>query len=189
VLLGAVPEKPDTELGWIELGDVLPSPPYVTVSAVSRFLEKPDTGEAERVMNSGGLLNTLVIACRLKALWNLGRRHFPETLELLEQAADAFDTDGEEAALEGIYQHMPSWNVSSDFLGRSAASLAVMQLQGVAWSDWGKPERILNTCRRQGEMWLELGSHFQPVANRPRKTLGNPKIDSDGASNHEMATF
>jgi hypothetical protein len=46
---------------------------------------------------------------------------------------------------------MPSWNVSADLLGRSAANLAVMELDRVHWSDWGKPERILETLHRAGK--------------------------------------
>jgi mannose-1-phosphate guanylyltransferase len=118
---------------------------------VSRFVEKPAPQEAERVMKSGGLLNTLVIVSRLDALWTLGRRLFPETIALLEHAAKGFDTDGEDAALQRVYQEMPSWNVSADLLGRSAANLAVMELDRVHWSDWGKPERILETLHRAGK--------------------------------------
>jgi mannose-1-phosphate guanylyltransferase len=151
VLLGAFPEKPDADLGWIEPGRLLCGPRDPAVYGVSRFVEKPRTHEAERVMDAGGLLNTLVITSRLKALWALGRHHFPGTIALLEDAAKAFDTGREDAALQQAYQEMPSWNVSSDLLGRSAAKLAVMELEGVHWSDWGRPERILETLNRTGK--------------------------------------
>jgi mannose-1-phosphate guanylyltransferase len=151
VLLGAFPEKPDPDLGWIELGESLYLPCDSLVFGVSRFVEKPGIEEAERVMKSGGLLNTLVIVSKLNAMWTLGRYHFPETLALLEHAANAFDTDAEDAALQRIYQGMPSWNFSADFLSRSAANLAVMELSGVLWSDWGKVERILDTLHRAGK--------------------------------------
>lgn len=150
VLLGASPEKPDVDLGWIERGESLRSSYNPVVCGVSRFVEKPAIEEAERAMKSGGLLSTLVIVSRLNALWSLGRCHFPETIALLERATGAFDTDGEDTALQRIYQEMPSWNVSSDLLGRSAANLAVMELDGIFWSDWGKPERIMDTLYRAG---------------------------------------
>jgi mannose-1-phosphate guanylyltransferase len=151
VLLGTFPKKPDADLGWIELGDSLSSPCGPGVYGVSRFVEKPATNEAERIMKSGGLVNTLVIVSRLSALWALGRHYFPETIALLEQAAEAFDTDKEDAALQRIYREMPCWNISADLLGRSAKNLAVMELDGVHWSDWGKPERILETLHRAGQ--------------------------------------
>ena len=151
VLLGAYSKRPDADLGWIELGESLRSPRGLVVYGVSRFVEKPAPDEAGRVMKSGGLLNTLVIVSRLNALWALGRHHFPETIALLEHAAEAFDTDGEDATLQRIYQEMPCWNISADLLARSAANLAVMELDGVHWSDWGKPERILETLHRAGQ--------------------------------------
>lgn len=151
VLLGAFPEQPEADLGWIEPGESLGGPCKPAVYGVARFVEKPGGEEAQRVMRSGGLLNTLVIASRLNALWALGQHHFPETIALLEQAAEAFDSEGEEATLQQIYQEMPSWNVSADLLSRSARNLAVMELEGVHWSDWGKPERIVETLHRADE--------------------------------------
>ncbi len=82
-------------------------------------------------MKSVWRLNTLVIVSRLRALWALGRRHFPETIAFLEHAAGAFDTDGEDATLGRIYPEMPCWNISEDLLERSAANLAVLELAHV----------------------------------------------------------
>jgi mannose-1-phosphate guanylyltransferase len=148
VLLGACPEKADADLGWIEVGGPLSSSFDSDIYRVSRFIEKPPAEDAARIMRTGGLLNTLVIACRVDSLWILGRSHFPQTIALLEQAANAFDTDREDEALHRVYREMPSWNLSKDLLGRCAENLAVMELDGVQWSDWGKPERILNTLGR-----------------------------------------
>jgi mannose-1-phosphate guanylyltransferase len=148
VLLGASPEVVDADLGWIELGGSLSSSFDSEVYSVHRFVEKPPDDEAARIMRTGGLLNTLVIASRLDSLWTLGRRHFPETIALLERAANAFDTDSEDEVLHRIYREMPSWDLSKDLLGRCPESLAVMELDGVQWSDWGRPERILDTIRR-----------------------------------------
>ena len=166
VLLGAFPEKLDADLGWIELGASLCSSLNPSVSGVFCFTEKPATDEAERVMKAGGLLNTLVIIARLNALWTLGRHHFPETIALLEHAAKAFDTDREDAVLQQVYQKMPSWNISADLLGRTAANLAAMELDGVQWSDWGKPERILDTLRRMGWAHDQYEPMFRPAGLR-----------------------
>ncbi len=43
---------------------------------------------------------------------------------------------------------MPAKNFSSDLLQRVPEQLAVVELTGVLWSDWGKPERIAETLRR-----------------------------------------
>jgi mannose-1-phosphate guanylyltransferase len=51
-------------------------------------------------------------------------------------------------ALNAIYRDMPAKNFSSDLLQRVPEQLAVVELTGVLWSDWGKPERIAETLRR-----------------------------------------
>ena len=43
---------------------------------------------------------------------------------------------------------MPAKNFSSDLLQRAPEKLAVIELTGALWSDWGKPERIAETLRR-----------------------------------------
>jgi len=62
--------------------------------------------------------------------------------------ATAFDTDREDEELRYIYQEMLSRNLFKDLLGRCAENLAVMELDSVQWSDWGKPERILDSIGR-----------------------------------------
>ena len=147
VLLGASPKLVDADLGWIELGPPLPSSSDSDLRQVNRFVEKPPADEAARIMRAGGLLNTMIIAARLDSLWSLARRHFPDTIALFERLENAFDTDRERDELRQAYREMPSWNLSQDLLGRCPSNLAVMELDGVEWNDWGRPERILETMR------------------------------------------
>ena len=46
---------------------------------------------------------------------------------------------------------MQAYNFSSHLLQRPSDRVAVMELIGVLWSDWGKPERIAETIRRIGK--------------------------------------
>lgn len=46
---------------------------------------------------------------------------------------------------------MQAYNFSSHLLQRLSDRVAVMELIGVLWSDWGKPERIAETIRRIGK--------------------------------------
>ena len=57
---------------------------------------------------------------------------------------------GVRTALNGdaARQHLPMHNLSSDLLQCVPDHLAVIELTGVLWSDWGKPERIAETLRR-----------------------------------------
>ena len=44
-----------------------------------------------------------------------------------------------------LYRTMPTRNFSSDLLSLIPQQLSMMELTGVYWSDWGRPERIQET--------------------------------------------
>ena len=46
---------------------------------------------------------------------------------------------------------MPARDFSSDLLQRCPEALTVVELSGVAWSDWGCPKRIRDTLRAIGK--------------------------------------
>ncbi len=71
--------------------------------------------------------------------------------------------------LEEIYKSMPVRNFSSGLLTRVIEHVAVMKLEGVFWSDWGKPERIADTIRRMDKTpafpWACLKPEVQSQAS------------------------
>lgn len=151
LLLGVQPDRLETEYGWIESGPALTGSPDYAVHAVSSFLEKPTAERADAALRTGALWNTLVLAAKAEALWQAGYACFPDMMPLFERLAAAWDTPDELAALEAAYQEMPTYNFSSHLLQRLPTRVAVMELTGVLWSDWGKPERIAETLRRIGK--------------------------------------
>lgn len=151
LLLGVQPDGLETEYGWIERGPALTRSPSHPVRAVSSFLEKPSTELADAALRAGALWNTLVLAAKAEALWHAGYACFPDMMPLFERLASAWDTPDERSALEAVYQEMPAYNFSSHLLQRLPNRVAVMELAGVLWSDWGKPERIAETIRRIGK--------------------------------------
>ena len=92
---------------------------------------------------------------------------FPDLMRLFEGLSRAIGTPQEEQVLDAIYREMPAYNVSSDLLQRVPDHVAVLEMTGVLWSDWGKPERIANTLRQIGlrpVFPLEcLGRPFAPI--------------------------
>jgi mannose-1-phosphate guanylyltransferase len=72
-------------------------------------------------------------------------------MSLFERLMPAWDTPDEASWLAAAYRTMPVYNFSSHLLQRLPDQVAVMELTGVLWSDWGKPERIADTIRRIGK--------------------------------------
>jgi mannose-1-phosphate guanylyltransferase len=151
ILLGVVPDNPEPDYGWI-----LPGPEVGMAvgehraRSVARFLEKPANGTAKQAMVRGGLWNTLVIVAKATSLWSLGRQCFPRVMELFQWLAMSLDTAQESEVRESMYRMMPVRDFSKHLLQRVPEMLAVLELRGVLWSDWGRPERIDATLRQIG---------------------------------------
>lgn len=151
VLLGGKPDRLETDYGWIEpSGTLISDVAGRDVLAVRSFIEKPDVPRADEAMRHGALWNTLVLTARADTLWRLGRRCVPEVVGQFERLAAVIGQPSEAAVLEDLYREMPASNFSSRVLRSAPEHLAVIELAGVLWSDWGKPERIAETLRRIG---------------------------------------
>jgi len=148
VMLGVAPDRLELDYGWIQPGQSLADLPEEPVQAVRSFLEKPDAAQADAALRAGAFWNTLVFAANVDLLWTLGWRCVPDMMPLFEQLSQTIGGPEEGRALKAIYRDMPAKNFSSDLLQRVPGKLAVVELTGVLWSDWGKPERIAETLRR-----------------------------------------
>lgn len=151
VLLGIVPDNLELDYGWIQPEQTLAWSAGHRVRTVRTFLEKPGQAEAAKAMAAGALWNTMVMAARVETLWKLGWRCFPEMMPLFERLGKAIGTAQEGIVLDSVYRMMPARNFSSDLLQCAADQVGVIELSGVLWSDWGKPERIADTLRRIGK--------------------------------------
>ncbi len=150
-LLGAPTDRVEPDYGWIQPGPHLGWIGEYRVRAVQTFLEKPSVERCKAVLASGAVLNTLVLAARAQTLWDLGWHCFPQIMVLFERYEKAIGTSKEEAVLESTYQVMPALNFSSHLLESMTKQIVVIDLNGVTWSDWGRPERIVATLQLIGK--------------------------------------
>ena len=150
-LLGALPDRPEPDYGWIELGRHLAWKNEYHVLAVKRFLEKPVPERCRQAMAGGALWNTMIMAGRSETLWQMGWTCFPEVMRLFEVYGEAIGKGDEARVLEGIYEVMPVRNFSTHLLERVQRQLAVVEMTGVRWCDWGRPHRILETLVQVGK--------------------------------------
>lgn len=140
IILGATPSEPDPELGYLTLGPGLTEIPHVR--KVLGFVEKPSVPLATELNTQGALWNTMVTCGTVDALWELGREADPRLIDILESFVPLVGTPDEDDAIEYIYRAYLPVSFSRDMLERAPHWLAAMELEGVEWSDWGRPERI-----------------------------------------------
>lgn len=148
ILLGVEAEGPEPGYSWIAPGESLEVEPAAEVYAVRRFWEKPDRPTAARLFAAGYLWNTLVLAGRLDAYLRLAEGYVPTVLTALQAIAPCLDTPAERAALAAAYRRLRPTNLSRALLAQRPEALTVLAARGVAWSDWGDPDRIIRTLRR-----------------------------------------
>ncbi len=170
LLLAVRPTGPETDYGWIKPGGDLAR--FITrpIRAVSRFVEKPEPALAQLAYRSGALWNTSLIAGRVETIWNLGWRVLPDMMALFERLAEVIDTPKEPLVLREIYERMPAYSLSRDLLAPVPGSTAVMEMQGVWWSDWGSPERVMETLSRLGRDTSSVMKHLRAAATELRST-------------------
>jgi mannose-1-phosphate guanylyltransferase len=140
VILGATPNEPDPELGYLSLGEGLTEVP--NVKNVLGFVEKPHLPHAMDLISRGALWNTMVTCGTVDALWELGREADPRLIDILDSFVPLVGTPDEDDAIEYIYRAYLPVSFSRDMLERVPHRLAAMEMEGVEWSDWGRPERI-----------------------------------------------
>ena len=140
ILLGVRPAEPDPELGYLTLGDRITEIPQVC--RVTGFVEKPSAARARALGEAGALWNTMVACGSVDALWELGRAAEPQLLDILDSFVPLVGTPDEDDAIESIYRAYLPVSFSRDMLERVPERLCAMELGGIEWSDWGRPERI-----------------------------------------------
>ncbi len=151
ILLGASARNPEPDYGWIQPGAHLGWVNGHRLRTANKFTEKPSIDRCRQAMAKGGLWNTLILTADLALLWDQGRRHLPDMITLLERFAEFIGTSEERPKLEALYQELAFHDFSSDLLQKVPSQMAVLELNGVLWSDWGKAERIVESLEAVGK--------------------------------------
>jgi mannose-1-phosphate guanylyltransferase len=154
VLLGIVPDRAETDYGWIEPSAPIPG---TGLLRVARFSEKPTPTLAETLFARGCLWNSFVIVAHVAALLGLVRRATAELDSAFAAIAPVLGSPGESSAVRDLYGRLKPSSFSADVLAACPSNLAVLPVTGVQWSDWGHPARILSTLARLGvhPEWIE----------------------------------
>jgi mannose-1-phosphate guanylyltransferase len=149
-LLGITPDGPEVEYGWIEPGGLVAWQRPAGLYSVRRFWEKPSALTAERLLEEGCLWNSFVMVGRVPTLLGMVERAAPDLFQAFTKIQPALRTTAERAVARSLYARPPEVNFSRQVLATSPATLTVLPVSGVRWSDWGDPGRVLTTLARIG---------------------------------------
>jgi mannose-1-phosphate guanylyltransferase len=137
-LLGVPAERPASDLGWIVPGEHS----FPEGAEVQEFVEKPAAERALRLLQAGGLWNTMVIVARLSALWRLGRKHLPAQSREFDRYLRVIGRARAYRLLSLLYERMRPADFSRDMM-QVTSGLAVVPMVDSGWFDCGTPERLV----------------------------------------------
>lgn len=156
VLLGARPEGPEPDYGWIGPGPAESSALARFLqrnpAVVRHFVEKPAVREARALQKRGYLWNTGVAAARASTLWSIGRAVLGRALDRFDTLLRVLETIRARRAPEShakvmlthAFAELTPIDFSRDLCQHADVARAslVLPLRDVQWSDWGRPERV-----------------------------------------------
>ena len=149
VLLGTQPHEPEPEYGYIVPG----REDHPGVCEVLQFVEKPAPDAALKLIERGGLWNTMVIVFKIKTLLDLVRRAAPRMYQSFEEILQTIGSAQETQTINDVYGRMETVNFSKglleNFVADHGARLFVLAVRGVRWSDWGSERRIRSALQKR----------------------------------------
>ncbi len=170
VLLGAQPDYPEVEYGWIELGEPL-GHEGSQLFRVREFREKPVIDVARRLFAQGSVWNTFVMVGHVRAFLQMVEATVPDLLRMLGSARM---WAGQETHIQkSLYRRVPSISFSHRVLSAKPSELAVLRLNNAGWSDLGDPGRAVMAVRDSGcePAWIREWKLAKGVAaSAPRGT-------------------
>jgi mannose-1-phosphate guanylyltransferase len=140
VVLGVRPADADPDMGYLLCGERTTHVPRL--SRVVGFVEKPTRVLATKLCERGALWNTMIVAGSVEAFWRLGRATQPRLVAMLDALVPRIGDRHEDAMLAHIYERHAEVCLSRDMIQLAPHTLLALELVGVDWSDWGRPDRV-----------------------------------------------
>lgn len=155
VLLGAPPDGPEVEYGWIELGSSL-AIAEGSAFHVCGFFEKPSIDVAKEMLRRGSLWNTFVMVGHVRAFLEMLAGALPDLVDLFRSSRTW--TGAELHISDSFYECIDPVDFSRKVLSLELSRLAALRLPSKGWSDLGHPERVIAALRAAGlePRWVSL---------------------------------
>jgi mannose-1-phosphate guanylyltransferase len=145
VLLGIVPDEPDTGFGWIVPANHGES----AIQPVLRFVEKPPAAVAAELMGRGGVWNSFILAAAGRTLVEMFEEKLPGVATKLQNALAKDSGVGSTTdALGHVYEELGSFDFCRDVLEGLEGRLSVLPVPLCGWSDLGTPDRVARCIGR-----------------------------------------
>jgi mannose-1-phosphate guanylyltransferase len=96
----------------------------------------------------------MIMVFKAKNLLNLTKAIYPELYESFYGILDVLGGSKEKAKVKELYRNLKPLNFSKDIMQRVLAefpgTVYVLPMLDIFWSDWGSPQRIINSLQALG---------------------------------------
>jgi mannose-1-phosphate guanylyltransferase len=157
VLLGVVPDSAEVEDGWIEPGERIAGPWRPELHRARHCWDRPSPRLAVALRARGCLWDSFVMVAYPSAVFTMIRRAVPSLIDAFAPVRMRLQTPWEAPGLRRIYARLPSIDFARRVVGSCPANLAVLCVDGVAWSDLGAPAHVTATLARSGARPVWVG--------------------------------
>ncbi|PYM17851.1 MAG: hypothetical protein DMD78_29090 [Candidatus Rokuibacteriota bacterium] len=164
ILLGVMPDSTDVEDGWVEPGEPIAGPWRPGLYRARHCWQKPSPRLAVSLRARGCLWDSFVMVAYPSAVLTMIRSSVPSLVDAFTPIRMRLQTPWEASSLRRVYARLPSIDFAKRVVGTCPANLAVLCLDGVAWSDLGAPGRVVATLARSGARPVWVGDSASPVA-------------------------
>ncbi|MEM7253994.1 MAG: hypothetical protein AAF493_21455 [Pseudomonadota bacterium] len=145
--LGAEATEPCGDYQWLAPGDPL-SERNLSVRRIRKIYDAKTYADQLSHYRAGHLWHTRMIAMRASALWEHARICVPELVERLDAVRVAASTapsanQAIDDTIAQIFDDMPAIDFDQALWRPIRSHAAVIPMIGITWTDWSRPERIL----------------------------------------------
>jgi mannose-1-phosphate guanylyltransferase len=170
-LLGADPEGPDPELGYILPAGRMRGLP----AGIAGFKEKPSAEYARELLSIGALCNLFILVGSITAILALFEKTCATAVVHMREALER-EAHGDREAITNLYHSLAPLDFSRDILEVQATQLRVIRVPRCGWTDLGTPKRVEAVVRRMaaergiGEASIAPSSRFFDLSTRYQAT-------------------
>ena len=137
VTLGIDPTYPATQYGYIHKGELLGAVGGYQAFHVQRFKEKPETAEAQRMLESGDFAwNSGMFIWRTDRILEEFEQHLPDLFAALEEISRAWDKPGFDRVLNELWPRIAAQTIDYGIM-EHASNVVVIPAKDLAWNDVG----------------------------------------------------
>ena len=149
VTFGVRPDSPNTQYGYIELGEADES--LRGVHRVAQFVEKPDAALAQQYLESGRFAwNSGIFLFKASVFLDEMRRHLPDSLDAISKSIASPNKDGLFIRPDPVpLADAPSISIDHGIMEKTDRAVVVSVDMG--WSDVGSWEALWKISPRDGQ--------------------------------------